>query len=399
MNNDLPSRIKSFNAGRNQEVLPIKYNLMAQDPFSFFRGTCHLFYEDLLANYPFAPSPRTWACGDLHIENFGCYKGSNRLSYFDMNDFDESLRVPLLYEIARLVVSVDVKCTQIKSSAKEKKAMISSLLLQYRNTLINTKALVIEQETATGLIRKLMDKVAKRKANGLLLTRTNNKTTNPKLLLSDKLLELEPKKKKELITAFGPWFNTTHFKGYRVTDAGIRIAGTGSIGIRRYICLLQNENNPKQKKLIDIKEALPSCLLNYTKLKQPVWQNEAERVVATQQLIQHVSPALLSAFNFDDGWYVVKQLQPSSDKICIQENARQDNHLEKYIADLAMVTASAQLRSSGRLKAATADELKAFAQGEAWIKPLTAWCHQYAGVVQQDYNDFCKARKGGFYKP
>ena len=399
MKNDLPERIKSFNADRNQLVLPLKYKIMAQDPFSFLRGSCHLFYEDLLKKYPFKSSPLTWICGDLHIENFGCYKGENRLIYFDLNDFDESIQAPLLFEIARLIVSVEVKCTQINFSAKQKKIIIHQLLQKYRNELINSKEKVIEQETATGLIKNLIDKVAERKANSLLLTRTNNKQKKAKLLLNDKLLTIDDGFKEDLIKAFTPWFANTHYKGFKVIDAGLRIAGTGSIGIQRYLCLLQNEGNPKQKKLIDIKQALPSCIHKYSKIKQPVWQNEAERVVKTQQMMQHVAPAFLSDFNFKKQWYVVKQLQPTSDKICIEKDAKQDSQLQNYVADLAIITAAAQLRSSGRLKSATADELKDFAKNDNWVKPLTGWCQHYAGIVQQDYKEYYKAWKADFFKP
>ena len=68
---------------------------MASDPFYFFRGTAHLFYEDLVNTEAALPGqPLTWVCGDLHIENFGSYKGDNRLVYFDINDFDEANLAP-----------------------------------------------------------------------------------------------------------------------------------------------------------------------------------------------------------------------------------------------------------------------------------------------------------------
>lgn len=187
MKKDIPKRIKEFNATRVQAVLPIKYKAMSQDAFSFFRGTCHLFYEDLLTKYPFKDSPFVWACGDLHIENFGSYKGENRLLYFDMNDFDEALLAPVLYELSRLMVSIIIKTDQIKTSIKKRDAILEQLLRQYRASLIKTKAIDIEKETATGLIKKLIDKVDERKPGSLLLTRTNN-TKNAKPPIASKIL-------------------------------------------------------------------------------------------------------------------------------------------------------------------------------------------------------------------
>ncbi len=397
MKKDVSERIKNFNATREPLVLPLKYKAMAQNPFAFFRGSCHLFYEDLLTSYPFPSSPLTWICGDLHIENFGCYRGANHLLYFDMNDFDESVLAPLLFEIARLVVSVDITTAEIKFSKKERSRIIQQLLQQYKDMLLNNKAQNIEKATATGLIKNIIYKVNERKEKELVATRTNNKLKNARLLVNDRLLAINKQERKILAESFTEWFSKTHACGFKVTDAGFRIAGTGSIGVKRYLCLLENENNPQQKKLIDVKEALPSCILNYKKLIQPDWQNEADRVIKTQEMMQHVSPAFLSAFPFQKKWYVAKEIQPASDKIIIRRSAKQGSHLPKYVTDLGLLTASAQLRSSGRYHAATADELKAFAADESWIPLLTEWCLNYTEQVKNDYAVFYKAWKAGFF--
>ncbi len=85
------ARILRFNEGRDPERLDMKYEAMRQSPFAFFRGTCHLFWEDWPRDSPLNSAPVTWECGDLHFENFGTYKGDNRLVYFDINDFDEAV--------------------------------------------------------------------------------------------------------------------------------------------------------------------------------------------------------------------------------------------------------------------------------------------------------------------
>ena len=91
---DVISEIRTFNAGREVERLKLKYQKMRKDPFSFLRGSCHLFYKRLPEFRLFKSAPLVWVCGDLHLENFGSYKGNNRLTYFDLNDFDESALAP-----------------------------------------------------------------------------------------------------------------------------------------------------------------------------------------------------------------------------------------------------------------------------------------------------------------
>src|ERR1700761_6408039 len=102
----LYERLTVFNAGLLPDKLPLKYEAMAENAFAFYRGTCHLFYEDLAAAEALPLSPLTWICGELHIENFGSYKGDNKLVYFDLNDFDEALLAPASYELARMVTSI-----------------------------------------------------------------------------------------------------------------------------------------------------------------------------------------------------------------------------------------------------------------------------------------------------
>ena len=90
-NSSIVQRIKTFNnyPPRNPDLLQLKYEKMKENAFSFLRGSCHLFYEDWPTNSLLNQAPLSWICGDLHLENFGSYQGDNRLTYFDINDFED----------------------------------------------------------------------------------------------------------------------------------------------------------------------------------------------------------------------------------------------------------------------------------------------------------------------
>ena len=67
---DIIDAISRHNAGRDPDRLALKYAKMAQSPFIFLRGACHLFY-DALPDVPlFRDAPLAWCCGDLHFEKF-----------------------------------------------------------------------------------------------------------------------------------------------------------------------------------------------------------------------------------------------------------------------------------------------------------------------------------------
>ena len=101
-------QIQIFNAGREPERLAMKYRAMRASTFAFLRGSCHLFYDRLPRGGVFKSAPAVWVCGDLHLENFGSYKGDNRQVYFDVNDFDESALAPASWDLVRFLTSLQV---------------------------------------------------------------------------------------------------------------------------------------------------------------------------------------------------------------------------------------------------------------------------------------------------
>jgi uncharacterized protein (DUF2252 family) len=117
--NTVVERIQAFNQGRDEQLLPLKYKKMRKDVFAFFRGTCHLFYEDWPAISSMNDAPAVWLCGDAHLQNFGAYKGDNRLVYFDINDFDESVLAPCTWDLARFLTSLFVSASTLRMDEGE----------------------------------------------------------------------------------------------------------------------------------------------------------------------------------------------------------------------------------------------------------------------------------------
>ena len=56
-------RIQQFNKHLLPQEVEMKYALISANPFSFFRGTCHLYYEDLQKSNDLVYSPKVWICG------------------------------------------------------------------------------------------------------------------------------------------------------------------------------------------------------------------------------------------------------------------------------------------------------------------------------------------------
>lgn len=397
----IPERIKQFNGHRLPAYTSLKYQMMAENPFRFFRGTCHLFYEDLAAANPIPPSPLTWICGDLHLENFGSYKGDNRLVYFDLNDFDEAALAPAAWELLRMLASIYTGFESMSIKKKEAARLARLFLETYSATLGKGRARYVEDRIAKGIVRLFLDKVAERKQKELIRLHTYDK--NDKLALRiDKIRLFSTGKtlKKELTDHLAQWIRQDpHLQNrYRVIDAAFRVAGTGSLGVKRYVFLIQNREEPKKHLLIDMKQALPSSLLPWLPVQQPAWGSEAHRVVAIQERMQNVSPALLGTTAFMEEPYVIKEMQPVADKIDFMVIRDRYKEVERVIADMAILTASSHLRSAGRQGSVCADELIEFGNNPQGQENLLGYAMAYSGQVQDDYQSFFAAYKAGYFR-
>jgi uncharacterized protein (DUF2252 family) len=396
---NVAERIRNFNSTRDPSFLSLKYKLMAESPFRFFRGSCHLFYEDL-ADFNHIPgSPATWLCGDLHLENFGVYKGDNRLVYFDLNDFDEAILGPAIHDLARITTSILLALDSPGGNHAENIDLAKIFLQAYSEVLSKGKARYIEQMTATGIIRSFLDKINERNHKDLVDKRTYKKGNNRALKIDDKkLFALEKSLKKELADHFENWIEENQFLQhlYKVEDAACRIAGTGSIGVKRYLFLLKRRDSDKYL-LIDMKQAMPSSLHPFIKSRQPSWATEAERIAAIQYRMQNVPPSLLSSTTFKNDSYVVKEMQPSEDKIDLMMVGSRIKEISLVARDFALLTSSAQLRSSGRQGSVIADDLIAFGRSGGWQKAVLDYAIDYAEKVKTDYQFFTKEWKNGFF--
>jgi uncharacterized protein (DUF2252 family) len=390
--------IRSFNEGRIPELLGRKYKAMQSNPFVFFRGTCHLFYEDLAKAPPFKDPTKAWICGDLHLENFGTYKGDNRAVYFDMNDFDEAVLAPSSWEIVRLLTSIRVAAVPTGYSDKKAAKLCAAFLNIYSQSLSNGKAGSVEKDTVQGLVRKFLLELKLRSRTEFIGRRTIVKKGKLKLRIDGiHALPLEPGKKKMIVDFLDDWRSPRpDRKFFKVLDAAIRIAGTGSLGVERYIVLVRG-NGPGQEYLLDLKKSSPSCLHHLVKIKQPAWHSEAERITSIQNRVQAVSPALLHDALFNGRHFVLKELQPLQDKMSLSLCKGKFKKMEELISTMAQVTASGHLRASGRQGSSITDELIAFANQETWKNQVLLYSASYCKQVIRDHESYVKAYNKGYF--
>jgi len=99
----------------------------------------------------------------------------------------------------------------------------------------------------------------------------------------------------------------------------------------------------------------------------------------------------------NDRAFVLRELQPTDDKINSTLLNGKVGRLEKLVKTLAKVTAWGQLRSAGRQGANAAYDFFDFASDAKWQKVLLEYARHYTQTVKQDYAEFCQAYDAGVF--
>ncbi len=382
--------VLDYNLNRDPERLQLKLQALRSDAFAFFRGTAPLFYATLAMPASLLATPKVLACGDLHLENFSSYKGDNRLVYFDLSDFDEACIAPCAFDLARLLSSILLAAKTLGVSKKQATKLMSRFVDVYAINLAAAKPRWVERASAIGPVKQLLQSVKNHHRSDLIARRTTQKKSITKLI-TDGIHALKADadarhRAESVLFAYAATRpSPAHFEPI---DIARRIAGNGSLGLERYVALVRGDGSADGRYLIDIKVANPSALALSIQATQPDWRSEAERVVSLQYTLQAIPPALLGSIGIGERSYVIKELQPTADRVNRQDLKAKSDQLEDFIQTMAEVTAWAHLRGAARFGADNVDALSTFAMDTAWKDALLAHAQLSANLVVQQWQAY-----------
>jgi uncharacterized protein (DUF2252 family) len=359
----LTQQILELNANRDPARVKIKLARLREGPLPFMRGTAPLFYALIGKGDPALASPLGLVCGDLHLENFGTYKGDNRLVYFDINDFDEACRAPIGLDFGRALASWYLFADAAALAKKITETGAARFSDSYFSALADGKPRWIERATARGAVRNLMRSLRQRGRRRLLKRYTAGRARRLHLDVANgramsasageiALLSAELRKKRSPAAIPGL---------YAPLDIARRVAGNSSLGFPRFIVLTRGRDSRGEEFLLDVKYAPTSALARQLGKPQPAWKNEAERIVSIQGALQAIPQALTSQETYGGAHFVQRELQPSADRLDWQHIAANRKIMLIALEDLGAVTAWAHLRGAGRWGAALVDELQRYA--------------------------------------
>ncbi|MEK3674989.1 MULTISPECIES: DUF2252 domain-containing protein [unclassified Paenibacillus] len=392
-----------------------KYSKMAQNAFSFYRGSAYLFYFDTTRQYfPYHSSPGrpTWIQGDLHFENFGAFRSEDGEIVYDVNDFDEGYVGSYLYDLLRMAVSIALAGRQLGLGQTEQLKLSRSYAEAYYRQIHrfcdgkdNPGNFVLDEDTAKGPVKKLLRKLEKRRQSHFLEKVTAQMQTSRVFLETSELLIPGAAEQAQLELAWSFYTQTVVTRSlneehFRIKDIAVkRGSGTASIGLDRYYILIEGgmEQAGTDDTVLEVKEVrvpVPAYFLPYSDSFWQSFAHQGKRVSATQQAMHHKADPYLGFLTMDGREFYVRERSPYKKSLKLENIADMDE-LTAVIQQMGSLTAKMHARADADVDKGILDyhseQEIAKAMGpdsDAFARYIAEWAYGYAGQVEKDYAMF-----------
>jgi uncharacterized protein (DUF2252 family) len=394
--------LRSATEERLPKLLPVKYARMALSPFAFFRGAVSIMAADL------ASQPDTGLfvqiCGDAHVQNMGSFEAPDGRIIFDLNDFDETIIGPWEWDVKRMAASIVLAgyesnharslcakavnrfvasyCVLIEQLADQPVLAAARYQIHQPGRAQAVSAALKQAERATPC--DLLDKYTEKKGRGQFHFTRVEKTLWP----------VRGQRRQEVFDSLSVYSESLApdrlhlFSFFKPLDVAFKIVGTGSVGLRDYVVLLEG-NGPGDPLFLQIKQETHSIYATY--LLNSTYAHQGRRVADGQRKVQPLSDPLLGWTRIGEHDYLVRQLNDHKGTIDI-------GNLRGTGLD-GLATIAGQLLARGHARSGDALAIKGYIGKPGRVaEVLTTFALDYATQTQHDFEQFEKAIKSGQIK-
>jgi uncharacterized protein (DUF2252 family) len=393
----LLTAIREFNADRIPELVRLKLKRLRKSVFGFFRGTDELYGRAWPTLQPRDPGPVIQSTGDLHLENFGVCHSESGSFHFEINDFDDAVLAPCSFDLIRCTASILLAGEEWKLTPLTATGIALAFLENYCQAVsagVETNSIgEITAENATGPIAELLAHTCRGTDADLLNRMTRRKKSGARQILRSpnrhpSLDAATASAVRDAVQKYGAQRGQEEY--YRVLDVTGRIAGIGSLGVRRYTVLVAGEGEPAALRLLDLKQARPSAVAQYIGVKQPRFATEAERVVQAQRRLQGMANSGLGVLSLDGTSFRIREMIPDEHRSRLEAFHKKPRKLRQAVEQVGKLVGWAQLRAARAAGEghATQQALGHWVTGPA-IDAVLAAAVRFADLTRTEYATYC----------
>lgn len=265
-------------AATQSSELATKMTKMSASAFAFYRGTAHIFYQDMktlpASAYLNTATRKVWLNGDLHLQNYGGLRDANGNEVFDINDFDEGFFGPYTWDVRRMAASIVLAGKELGFSAADRNAIVDEFVDAYLGKMddfkgtndekgyrltagdLNNVAKDVVQEVATKNRGEFLDKYTATSGG----SRTFKRSADVVSVASGTLSAITGAMPSYVNSiASGKRYQTSY---YAVKDVAQKLgSGVGSLGRLRYWILIEGPSSSNSDDVVlEMKEMSTSAV-------------------------------------------------------------------------------------------------------------------------------------------
>lgn len=439
------SELESYNKEISKDIRYKKYCKMSVNDYAFYRGTAHLYWADFVngkGSRKFSTAKtKIWVQGDLHAYNYGTFSNDAGELVYGLNDFDEGVISDYQYDIWRMATSLLLIARENCPSKKKDKDLVAKfekdLVVKFANAYleqidkicrnVKEKKVIYTARQTDAPLKCFMKEVKRKKAAARL--KMLDKWTKDGLFDTslEKLAQVSDKERAIIIEAIEGKDGTKSqyrktLKGslekkdasyFKVLDVAERLlAGTGSLGTKRYYVLIEGDKTTKDDDVIlDIKRqgtASADPYLDKEERKLNRFKNDAERTVKAYRALASKSDGHLGWIKLPAigdapaGYYSVRERSPEKDAYpaLIADLKKSTRHLSlkkksnffskcKQWGEI-LATSHARADSDARIPYCFEQEVRKATKGKEkeFCKLTYKIAADYADQVAEDYKYF-----------
>ncbi len=416
---------------RVPSLISLKYERMAESPFSFFRGAVPVMAYDL------SLSPNTGLinqiCGDAHIRNLGAYAAPDGRLVFDINDFDETIQGPFEWDVKRLATSIILAARQGGSKAGADGEAAQAFLRRYCRLIQSLATMTVldiarfqvhrlrdvepvsdilgraERSTPMHILETLTEpagivhrrrkaksgltKIAKHPAKPVPAENTKKSPEGTARVFrsAPPIMErITGKAAQRILDGLVTYRDSLqperqHFLDlFRPLDVAFKVVGTGSVALRDYCVYLQG-NGSDDPLFLQIKEETASAYLPYLGAT-PVAPHNGRRVVDGQRAMQLQSDPFLGWTSIDGRDYLVRQLNDHKASIDVEGLSG--------AALIAYATVCGEILARGHARSGDACALAGYVgRSGRFEEAILKFASAYADQTERDWKQLVRARR------
>ncbi|MEC7521522.1 MAG: DUF2252 family protein [Myxococcota bacterium] len=268
-----------------------KFDKLAASVYSYFRGTCLLFYRDMAGEDSWMPTVLT--LGDVHPENFGVMPSVDNTPIFGVNDFDEAYFAPFTWDLKRGAVGFMIAAREQGVADKHLRKIAKKLIQGYLEGLRgfarddSEMHYQLRIDNSPKLIRKLLQR-AQRDREPWLSKYLGEK--RERFVASEKIVPL-PSRVEEFQEIIDEYADKNELSELPARAGNLKVkdvaerkgSGTASLGLARFWVLIEGlSEDGTDDVILELKRARRSALAGLAPPSQKQMDGEADRVVNAQ---------------------------------------------------------------------------------------------------------------------